>query len=82
MIIQDTLGYTFSKGRVRPNKPSSTLQMKLNVNMIFLMIRSDNDTEFKNYTLDEFLSDEGIKHQYSAPYTPQKMVLRRGRIGR
>ena len=26
----------------------------------------------KNYTLDEFLSDEGIKHQYSAPYTPQQ----------
>ena len=25
-------------------------------------IRSDNGTEFKNYTLDEFLSDEGIKH--------------------
>lgn len=37
-----------------------------------LMIRSDNGTEFKNYTLDEFLGDEGIKHQYSAPYTPQQ----------
>ncbi|XBI50024.1 hypothetical protein VPH35_113499 [Triticum aestivum] len=37
-----------------------------------LTIRSDNGTEFKNYTLDEFLSDEGIKHQYSAPYTPQQ----------
>ena len=35
-------------------------------------IRSDNGTEFKNYTLDEFLSDEGIKHQYSTPYTPQQ----------
>ena len=31
-----------------------------------------NDTEFKNYTLDEFLSDEGIKHQYAAPYNPQQ----------
>ena len=39
-----------------------------------LTIRSDNGTEFKNYTLDEFLSDDGIKHQYSAPYTLQKMV--------
>src|SRR6187399_653443 len=36
------------------------------------MIQSDNGTEFKNYTLDEFLSDEGIKHQYAAPYTPQQ----------
>ena len=31
-----------------------------------LAIRSDNGSEFKNYTMDEFLSDEGIKHQYSA----------------
>jgi len=35
-----------------------------------LAIRSDNGSEFKNYTLEEFLSDEGIEHQYSAPYTP------------
>ena len=33
---------------------------------------SDSDTEFKNYTLDEFLGDVGIKHQYSAAYTPKK----------
>ena len=31
-----------------------------------------NDTDFKNYTLDEILGDEGIKHQYSAAYTPQQ----------
>ena len=37
-----------------------------------LAIRSDNGSEFKNYTLEEFLSGEGIEHQYSAPYTPQQ----------
>ena len=37
-----------------------------------LAIRSDNGTEFKNYTMDEFLSGEGIFHQYSAAYTPQQ----------
>ena len=37
-----------------------------------LAIRSDNGSEFKNYTLEEFLSDEGIEIQYSAPYTPQQ----------
>jgi hypothetical protein len=37
-----------------------------------LAIRSDNGTEFKNYTLIGFLSDEGIRHQYSAAYTPQQ----------
>ena len=36
------------------------------------MIRSDNGSEFKNYTLNDWLSDEGIKHQYSAAYTPQQ----------
>jgi transposase InsO family protein len=37
-----------------------------------LMIRSENGTEFKNYTLNDFLSEEGIRHQYSSPYTPQQ----------
>ncbi|KAK1679664.1 hypothetical protein QYE76_040512 [Lolium multiflorum] len=35
-------------------------------------IRTDNDTEFKNYTMQEFVDDEGIKHEFSAPYTPQQ----------
>jgi transposase InsO family protein len=37
-----------------------------------LSIRSDNDSEFKNYTLNDFLSEEGIRHQYSAAYTPKQ----------
>src|SRR6266498_1935765 len=32
-------------------------------------IRSDNGSEFKNTSIEEFL-DEGIKHEFSAPYTP------------
>ncbi|KAK1594665.1 hypothetical protein QYE76_008237 [Lolium multiflorum] len=35
-------------------------------------IRTDNGTEFKNYTMQEFVDDEGIKHEFSAPYTPQQ----------
>ena len=35
-------------------------------------IRTDNGTEFKNYTMQEFADDEGIKHEFSAPYTPQQ----------
>ncbi|KAK1609128.1 hypothetical protein QYE76_032801 [Lolium multiflorum] len=41
-------------------------------NLTILAIRSDNGSEFKNYTLNDFLSDEGIIHQYSAAYTPQQ----------
>jgi transposase InsO family protein len=32
-------------------------------------IRSDNDTEFKNTQVEDFLDEEGIKHEFSAPYT-------------
>jgi hypothetical protein len=34
-------------------------------------IRSDNDTEFKNTQVKDFLNEEGIKHEFSPPYTPQ-----------
>ena len=35
-------------------------------------IRSDNGTKFKNTLVEEFLDDEGIKHEFSTPYTPQQ----------
>jgi hypothetical protein len=35
-------------------------------------IRSDNGSEFKNLQVEEFLQEEGIKHEFSAPYTPQQ----------
>jgi IS30 family transposase len=34
-------------------------------------IRSDNGTEFKNTQIEYFLDEEGIKHEFSALYTPQ-----------
>jgi transposase InsO family protein len=35
-------------------------------------VRSDNGTEFKNNGVEEFLGEEGIKHEFLVPYTPQK----------
>jgi hypothetical protein len=35
-------------------------------------IKSDNDTEFKNTQIEDFLDEDGIKHEFSAPYTPQQ----------
>ena len=35
-------------------------------------IRSDNGSEFKNLQVEEYLEEEGIKHKFSAPYTPQQ----------
>jgi transposase InsO family protein len=34
--------------------------------------RSDNRTEFKNSQNESFLEEEGIKHEFSSPYTPQQ----------
>jgi transposase InsO family protein len=36
-------------------------------------IRSDNGTKFKNSQIEGFL-EEGIKHEFSSPYTPHKML--------
>ena len=33
-------------------------------------IRSDNGSEFKNLQVEEYLEEEGINHELSAPYTP------------
>jgi transposase InsO family protein len=35
-------------------------------------IRSDNGTEFKNSQIEGFLEEEGIKHEFSSPYTPRQ----------
>jgi hypothetical protein len=35
-------------------------------------IRSDNKTEFKNSQIEGFLEEEGIKHEFSSPYTSQQ----------
>jgi transposase InsO family protein len=35
-------------------------------------IRSGNGTEFKNTQVEDFLDEEGIKHEFSPPYTPQQ----------
>jgi transposase InsO family protein len=35
-------------------------------------IRSTNGTEFKNSQIQGFLEVEGIKHEFSSPYTPQQ----------
>ena len=39
--------------------------------MLIKKIRSDNRTEFKNSQIEGFL-EEGIKHEFSSPYTPHQ----------
>jgi transposase InsO family protein len=35
-------------------------------------IRSDNSLVFRNTQVEDLLDEEGIKHELSAPYTPQQ----------
>jgi hypothetical protein len=42
-------------------------------------IRSDNDIKFKNSQIEDFLGEEGIKHEFSTPYTHKKMGWPKGR---
>ncbi|KAK1695928.1 hypothetical protein QYE76_012625 [Lolium multiflorum] len=55
-------------------KEELSLYVETNVYLESLIkaIRTDNGTKFKNYTMQEFVDDEGIKHEFSAPYTPQQ----------
>jgi transposase InsO family protein len=44
-------------------------------------IRSDNDTEFKNTQVEDYLDKKGINHEFLARYTPQQngVVKRKNR---
>jgi transposase InsO family protein len=48
------------------------IQAKNEFGLRIKKIRSDNGTEFKNSQIEGLLEDEGIKHEFSSPYTPQQ----------
>jgi transposase InsO family protein len=35
-------------------------------------IRSDNGSEFKNSRIEDYCDEKGVKHEFSAKYTPQQ----------
>jgi transposase InsO family protein len=45
-------------------------------------VRSDNESKFKNTRIDELCDEYGIRHQFSAKYTPQSngLVERKNKI--
>jgi transposase InsO family protein len=77
VIIDDYSRYTWVylfefKSETQQTVKDFATEVGRQFNTTILTIRSDNGTELKNYSLNEFLSDAGIKHQYSAAYTPQQ----------
>jgi hypothetical protein len=45
-----------------------------------MKIRSDNDSDFKNMNIEDWCGKEGVKHEFSATYTLNKMELLNARI--
>jgi hypothetical protein len=77
VIVDDYSRYTWVyffkyKHETQQTVKDFTNEVQCQYGQDMLMIRSDNGTKFKNYTLNDFLSEEGIHHQYSSPYTPQQ----------
>jgi transposase InsO family protein len=68
VIVDDYSRYTWVyffkyKHETQQTVKDFTNEVQRQYGQDILMIRSDNGTEFKNYTLNDFLSDEGICHQ-------------------
>jgi transposase InsO family protein len=77
VIVDDYSKYTWvyffkNKHETQQTVQDFTIEVQRQYGQNILMIRSDDGTEFTNYTLNDFLSNEGIRHQYSTPYTPQQ----------
>ena len=47
----------------------------MSLNTTIKRVRSDNGSEFKNTRIDELCDEFGIRHQFSAKYTPQSNGL-------
>ena len=67
VIVDDYSRYTWvfflkSKDEMKATFIDFAKQSQRKFNKEILAIRSDSGSEFKNYTLEEFLSDEEIEH--------------------
>jgi transposase InsO family protein len=73
MIILASLECSFCKTKVKLKRYQRFFRRAQNeFDAKVKKIRSDNGTKFKNTKVEDFLDEEGIKHEFSAPYTPQQ----------
>jgi hypothetical protein len=70
MIFSASLGCSFCRINQKP-KTGFLRRAQNEFELKVKKIRSDNGSEFKNLQV-EYLEEEGIKHEFSAPYTPQQ----------
>jgi hypothetical protein len=86
VIVDDYSRYTWvfllkSKDETQKFFTKFAKQAERTFEEVIKTIRTDNGSEFKNYAMEDFMGEEGIKHEFSAPYTPQQngMVERKNR---
>jgi hypothetical protein len=83
MIILASLGCSFcrKKSQTQETLKGFLRRAQNEFGLRIKKIRSDNGMEFKNSQIEGFLEDEGIKHEFSSPYTPQRngVVKRKNR---
>jgi transposase InsO family protein len=76
VIVDDYSHYSWvffleSKGEVFEHFQSLTLRLNNEHPNCLKVIRSDNETEFRNASFDKFCLDHEIDQQFSAPHVPQ-----------
>nr|GEY52929.1 uncharacterized mitochondrial protein AtMg00810-like [Tanacetum cinerariifolium] len=86
VIVDDYSRYTWVHFLRSKDEAPEVIKMFLKRIIVLLqspdiIIRTDNDTEFKNHVLKEFFDSVGISHQMSSVRTPQQngVVERRNR---
>ena len=78
MIIPISLGYfLYDKCQIQEKVKTFVRRAQKEFSLLIKKIRSDNRTKFKNTLVEEFLDEEGIKHEFSTPYTPKQNVVER-----
>jgi hypothetical protein len=80
MIVNDFTRYTWVAFLVDKSDVFDTFKkfikkVQNEFETIIKKVRSDNGSEFKNIRIDELCDEYGIRHQFSAEYTPQSNGL-------
>jgi transposase InsO family protein len=76
VIVDDYSRYTWTlflgdKSETPEIFKTFTRRAQRKYNYPIMKIRIDNDSEFKNMNIEDWCDKEGVKHEFSATYTPQ-----------
>jgi transposase InsO family protein len=67
--------FVFDKSEVQGKVKTFIRRAQREFKLPIKEVRSDNGSEFQNTNVEEFLDEEGIKHEFLAPYTPQQNAV-------